>query len=87
MAADVAGAQEAYTHQQKVIRDLLPDMRARAKQNLAIMDDAYRTGGVDLLRYIDAERTAFEVEVSALHTLADFQQAALRLQLAYGVSP
>ena len=51
-----AAAQEAYTHQQAVVHDILPDMRARAKQNLAIMDDAYRTGGVDLLRYLDAER-------------------------------
>ncbi len=83
----MAAAQEAYTHQQAVVRDILPDMRARAKQNLAIMDDAYRTGGVDLLRYLDAERTAFDVEVSALRTLADFQQAGLRLQLAYGVQP
>ena len=87
VGADVAAAQEAYTHQQAVVRDILPDMRARAKQNLAIMDDAYRSGGVDLLRYLDAERTAFDVEVSALHTLADFQQASLRLQLAYGVHP
>ncbi|MGI4853115.1 MAG: TolC family protein [Janthinobacterium lividum] len=85
--ADVAAAQEAYTHQQAVVRDILPDMRARAKQNLAIMDEAYRTGGVDLLRYLDAERTAFDVEVSALRTLAEFQQAGLRLQLAYGVQP
>ncbi len=87
MGADVAAAQESYTHQQAVVRDILPDMRARAKQNLAIMGDAYRSGGVDLLRYLDAERTAFDVEVSALHTLADFQQAGLRLQLAYGVHP
>jgi cobalt-zinc-cadmium efflux system outer membrane protein len=85
--ADVAAAQEAYTQQQRVVRDVLPEMRARAAQNLAIMDDAYRTGGVDLLRYLDAERTAFDVEVSAVRTLADFQQAALRLQLAYGVQP
>lgn len=87
VGADIAAAQEAYTHQQAVVRDILPDMRARAKQNLAIMDDAYRTGGVDLLRYLDAERTAFDVEVTALRTLAEFQQAGLRLQLAYGVQP
>lgn len=87
VGADIAAAQEAYTHQQAVVRDILPEMRARAKQNLAIMDDAYRTGGVDLLRYLDAERTAFDVEVTALRTLADFQQAGLRLQLAYGVQP
>ena len=85
--ADVQAAQEAYAQQQQVIQTILPDMRARAKQNLAIMDDAYRTGGVDLLRYLDAERTEFEIEVTALRTLADFQQAGLRLQLAYGVRP
>ena len=87
VSADVAAAQESYTRQQRVVREVLPDMRARAKQNLAIMDDAYRTGGVDLLRYLDAERTAFDVEVTALRTLAEFQQAGLRLQLAYGVQP
>ena len=87
VGADVAAAEAAYTEQQAVVRDVLPEMRARAKQNLAIMDDAYRTGGVDLLRYLDAERTAFDVEVMALRTLADFQQAGLRLQLAYGVQP
>ncbi len=87
VGADVAAAQEAYVHQQAVVHDILPDMRARAKQNLAIMDDAYRAGGVDLLRYLDAERTAFDVEVTALRTLADFQQAGLRLQLAYGIQP
>ncbi len=87
VSAEVSAAQEAYTQQQAAIRDILPDMRARAKQNLAIMDDAYRTGGVDLLRYLDAERTAFDVEVTALRTLAEFQQAGLRLQLAYGVQP
>ena len=87
VAADVTAAQEAYAQQQAVVHDILPDMRARARQNLDIMNDAYRTGGVDLLRYLDAERTAFDVEVSALRTLAELQQASLRLQLAYGVQP
>lgn len=87
IAADVSSAQQAYTHQQRIVHDILPDMRARAKQNLDIMNDAYRTGGVDLLRLLDAERTAFDVEASALRTLADFRQAALRLQFAYGVHP
>jgi cobalt-zinc-cadmium efflux system outer membrane protein len=84
---DVEAAEAAYNHQQKIVQDVLPDMRARAKQNLAIMDDAYRSGGVDILRYLDAERTDFDIEVSALRTLAEFQQAAVRLQIAYGVQP
>jgi cobalt-zinc-cadmium efflux system outer membrane protein len=84
---DVAAATEAYTREQEIVEKTLPDMRARAKQNLAIMSDAYRTEGVDLLRYIDAERTEIDVEVNALRTLAEYHQSALRLKLAYGVQP
>jgi cobalt-zinc-cadmium efflux system outer membrane protein len=84
---DVAAATEAYTREQEIVEKTLPDMRARAKQNLAIMSDAYRTEGVDLLRYIDAERTEMDVEVNALRTLAEYHQSALRLKLAYGVQP
>ena len=84
---DIYAAQESYIRQQKIVHEVLPDMRARASQNLSIMDDAYRTGGADLLRYLDAERTAFDIEVSALRTQAEFQQTAVRLQIAYGVQP
>jgi cobalt-zinc-cadmium efflux system outer membrane protein len=84
---DVTAATEAYTREQEIVEKTLPDMRARAKQNLAIMSDAYRTEGVDLLRYIDAERTEMDVEVNALQTLAEYHQSALRLKLAYGVQP
>ena len=62
-------------------------MRAKAKENLELMTEAYRIGGVDLLRFLDAERTEFDVEVNALRTFSDFQQAALRLQLSYGMQP
>jgi cobalt-zinc-cadmium efflux system outer membrane protein len=85
--ADVASAEEGYDRQRDIVEHVLPDMRSRAQQNLAIMSDAYKTGGMDLLRYIDAERTAIDVEVSALRSLAEFQQSALRLTLAYGGRP
>jgi outer membrane protein, heavy metal efflux system len=85
--ADVTSAEEGYSRQREIVEHVLPDMRSRAQQNLTIMNDAYKTGGMDLLRYIDAERTAIDVEVSALRSLADFQQSALRLTLAYGARP
>lgn len=85
--AEVAEAEENYRREQAIVDKVLPDIRARAKENLQLMTEAYRMGGVDLLRYLDAERTEFEVEVSALRTFADLQQAALRLQLSYGVQP
>ena len=85
--AEVQAASEAYLHQQHIVQVILPDMRERARQNLKIMDEAYRLGGVDLLRYLDAERTEFDIEVSALRTQAEFQQSIVRLQIAYGVQP
>ena len=68
--ADVNAATEAYAREQEIVQKTLPDMRNHAKQNLAIMGDAYKTGGVDLLRYIDAERTEIDVEVNALRMLS-----------------
>ena len=62
-------------------------MRARARQNLDIVTEAYRLGGTDLLRFIDAERTEFDVEVSAVRSLAQWQQSAVELRLAYGFQP
>jgi outer membrane protein, heavy metal efflux system len=85
--ADVTAATEAYTREREIVDKTLPDMRDHAGKNLAIMSDAYRTGGVDLLRYIDAERTEIDVESNALRTLSEFHQSALRLELAYGVQP
>ncbi len=85
--AEVEAATDAYESQRQIVQNTLPDMRDRAKRNLEILNDAYRTGGVDLLRYIDAERTEIDVEVSAIRTLSEYHQSVLRLQLAYGVQP
>ncbi len=85
--SEVLAATEAYTHQRKSVEVVVPEMQARARQNLAIQDDAYRTGGTDLLHFLDAERTEFEIELSALRTQAEFRQAIVRLQFASGVQP
>lgn len=85
--AEVAQREESYQQEQDIVEHVLPDMRANAQQNLSLLTEAYRLGGVDLLRFLDAERTAFEVEVSALRTIADLRQAAVRLQLSYGERP
>ena len=87
MRSEITEAEQTYAAQQHLVQQVLPTLRAHTKQNLAITSEAYRLGGVDLLRYIDAERTSFDVEVSALRTLANLQQYAAALQLAYGVQP
>ena len=85
--AEIEAATENYQRELSIVRDTLPAMRARARQNLDIETEAYRIGGVDLLRYIDAERTEYDVEVTAIRTLAEYHQATLRLQLANGEQP
>jgi cobalt-zinc-cadmium efflux system outer membrane protein len=84
---EVASAATTYQQELNTVETTLPDERRMAKQNLAIMRDAYMTGGVDLLHYLDAERTEIDVEVSALQTLAAFHMSVIQLQLAYGVQP
>lgn len=84
---EVAQSEDGYKRERDIVQNLLPQMRADAQENLRLLTEAYRMGGVDLLRFLDAERTAFDVEVSALRTLAEFRQSTLRLQLSYGVQP
>lgn len=84
---EIRQARASFEAQQRIVQETLPEMRTHARQNLDIVSEAYRIGGVDLLRYLDAERTEFDVEVSAMRTMAQLQQAAVQLQLAYGMQP
>lgn len=84
---EVEQARRGYEAQRNIVEQTLPAMRAHARQNLDIVREAYRLGGTDLLRFLDAERTEYDVEVSALRTLAQLQQSAVTLRLAEGVQP
>ncbi len=85
--AEIEQAEQGYAAQQRIVQQVLPRLRDDAQKNRTITAEAYRLGGVDLLRYIDAERTSFDTEVTALRTLANLQQFVANLQLAYGVQP
>ena len=85
--AEIAQSEQAYKEQQQIVNNVLPDMRADARENLRLLTEAFRMGGVDLLRFLDAERTEFEVEVSALRAYGELQQSGLRLELSYGEQP
>jgi cobalt-zinc-cadmium efflux system outer membrane protein len=84
---EVSQAYASYQTQLEIVENVLPDMRKRARQNLEIVREAYKIEGVDLLRFIDAERTEFDVEVSALRAMGQLQQSVVQLRLAYGVQP
>jgi cobalt-zinc-cadmium efflux system outer membrane protein len=44
--ADVTAATEAYIREQEIVQKTLPDMQSHAKENLAIISDAYKRGGL-----------------------------------------
>ena len=87
VSTEMRQAYENYLAQREIVEKVLPDMRQRSRQNLDIVREAYRIGGTDLLRFIDAERTEFDVELSAVRAMAQLQENAIQLRLAYGVQP
>ena len=83
----IATATVAYTREQQLVHSALPGMSDRATRNAAILNDAYRSGGADLLRFLDAERVLIDTRLLALQTWAEYQRAVVALQLSYGEQP
>ena len=86
-ASEIRVAQSDYKRDQELVRSVVPGMDDRARQNETIVAEAYRAGGEDLLRYLDAERILIETRVLAIQTWAEYQRAATALKLAYGEEP
>ncbi len=85
--AEIQTAQADYRREQALVRSTLPGAAERARQNAAIIEDAYRTGGTDLLRLLDAENVLIQTRLLAIQTWNSYQRAAIALHLAYGEQP
>ena len=83
--SDLEGALRAYRSQQQLVA-LLPDSLRRATEAETLARTAYREGGIDLLRLLDATRTRLQLETSYLQALANLQQIIINLQLAAGAT-
>jgi cobalt-zinc-cadmium efflux system outer membrane protein len=83
----IATALSDYQREQALVSGTLPGMEQRAVRNEGIISDAFRSGGADLLRYLDAERVLIDTRLLAIQTWADYQRAAISLRLAYGEEP
>ena len=83
--SDLEGALRAYRSQQQLVA-LLPDSLRRATEAETLARTAYREGGIDLLRLLDATRTRLQLETSYLQALANLQQTIINLRLAAGVA-
>ena len=84
IAADVATAWSEAEAKRKLLAEVLAPMRERAQEIARIAQAAYREGGTDLLRLIDAERSRLETLTMYYRALAELQQATTNLLIVTG---
>jgi cobalt-zinc-cadmium efflux system outer membrane protein len=83
-----AEADAAYTNYETrrgLVTGALPALRERAREIARISNAAYREGGADLLRLLDAERGRIDADLLYFRALTDFHLAVVELQSALGI--
>jgi cobalt-zinc-cadmium efflux system outer membrane protein len=85
--AEVSHAYAEYETRRQQVRDYLPSLRTQAAETAKIAAAAYREGGADLLRLLDAERLRLDVELVAYRALIEYRQSIVTLEIALGVRP
>lgn len=63
-----------------------PNLIAQAGESSRIAQAAYREGGADLLRLLDAERVRIELEALYYRTLGEYHQSLAALETAMGAN-
>lgn len=83
--AEVASAQSDYVSRRQALLKILPAMARRAAMSDEIAEGAYRLGGADILRFLDATRIGIETQVLFVQTLIDYHQSVVNLELVTGM--
>lgn len=87
VAAEVNAARTDYLLKSELVAQALPVMLENARESARVINLAWKEGGVDILRLLDADRVRIEVELQYARALAEYQQSALQLMVAVGVNP
>jgi outer membrane protein TolC len=85
--AEVQAAQAEYQTRQRQIRQLIGRLQQQADETARIAQGAYRLGGADLLRLLDAERLRIEIELVNYRAWMEYRQSIEVLNFALGVKP
>lgn len=85
--AEVEAARAEYEMRRQQVREFLGRIRAQAAETSQIAQAAYRLGGTDLLRLLDAERLRIEIEQMNYRALMEYRQSLSALEFALGVRP
>ena len=86
-AADLALARMAYDTWRRQVTERYQPILSQAVDIADISRAAYREGGIDLLRLLDAEKLRVDVQNSWMETLGNYHQSVLSLEYAEGVEP
>ena len=84
LRSEITIAYSEYLNRKRLLTQTIGPMRTRADEVARIVMGAYREGGIDLLRLLDAERTRIETNVMYYRALAEYQQSFTALQIAVG---
>ena len=83
--AEVESALSDYGSRRDALLKVLPEMAHRAAASSRIAEGAYRLGGADILRFLDATRIDIDTQVLLVQTLIDYHQSVVNLELAAGM--
>ena len=84
--ADYFGALEEYNLRRREVAENLQPLREHSIAIADIAQQAYQQGGTDLLRLLDAERARLDAQLAWVQGMMQYQQSAVDLQTAEGVS-
>lgn len=85
--SDLDLARTAYNTWKQQVETLYGPMVAQSSEIASISRAAYREGGMDLLRLLDAERLRVDTQTAWAEALGNYHQSVLSLNYAAGMEP
>jgi cobalt-zinc-cadmium efflux system outer membrane protein len=83
---EYSGALQEFELRRAQAVNALQPLREHAATISQIASAAYTEGGLDLLRFLDAERTRLDADVAWARGMADYWQSVAKLEAAEGIS-
>jgi outer membrane protein, heavy metal efflux system len=87
LSAQLSIAQRQYDFDREQYVQTFKPLRDQAVDIADISRAAYKEGGLDLVRLLDAERARIDAEVSWVQALENYHQSVVSLEYAEGVHP
>lgn len=85
--SEVEAAQADTSLRRRQVYEMVGRLREQAAETARIAQGAYRLGGADLLRLLDAERLRIETELLSIRAWTEYRQSLVALEAAMGVAP